>query len=131
MRNIRVFPIKQLLKFNFVGILNAIVSYCVFIFFLDYFNYIISLFISHLFGVTHSYIWNRHWTFKKTKSKVNEFLKFNSVYVIVFVVNAVSLIFLVDTLKLNPGIGQLMVLPVISIISFVGHKYWSFNEKHK
>lgn len=130
MHDISFFSIKQFFKFNFVGILNAIVSYSIFIFCLDYFTYMISLFISHLIGVAHSYVWNRNWTFKKTKSKFNEFLRFNSVYVIVFIVNAISLTILVDALEFDPRIGQLIVLPIISVISFIGHKYWSFNEKH-
>ena len=127
MHNIRFFPIKQFFQFNFVGILNTVLSYCVFIFFLNYFNYVISLLISHLIGVAHSYIWNKYWTFKKANSGTNVFLKFNLVYVVVFVANVASLSFLVEILKFNPVIGQLMVLPVIAIISFIGHKYWSFN----
>ena len=127
MNRIKIFPIKQFFQFNFVGILNAIVSYSVFIFSLNYYNYLISLLISHLIGVAHSYIWNKYWTFKKTKSGTNEFLKFNLVYVVVFVVNVISLSFLVEILKFNPVIGQLIVLPIIAIISFIGHKYWSFN----
>ena len=127
MNRTKIFPIKQFFQFNFVGILNAIVSYSVFIFSLNYYNYLISLLISHLIGVAHSYIWNKYWTFKKTKSGTNEFLKFNLVYVVVFVVNVISLSFLVEILKFNPVIGQLIVLPIIAIISFIGHKYWSFN----
>jgi putative flippase GtrA len=127
MNNRRFFPIKQFFQFNFVGILNAIVSYSVFIFSLNYFNYIISLLVSHLIGVANSYIWNKNWTFKENKSGANEFLKFNLVYVVVFVVNVVSLSFLVEALKFNPVMGQLIVLPIIAIISFIGHKHWSFN----
>jgi len=124
-----VLPIKQLSKFGFVGILNAIVSYSAFFIFLTWFNYMLSLIISHIIGVSHSYVWNKYWTFKSDGFQINEFIKFNSVYVIVFVVNAIALFFLVGTLKFNPRIAQLFVLPVITIISFTGHKYWSFRGK--
>lgn len=33
----------------------------------------------------------------------------------------------VNRLNFDPRIGQLIALPLITIISFVGHKYWSFN----
>lgn len=121
--------IMQLSKFSFVGILNTIVGYGAFFIFLTWFNYMVSLIISHIVGVTHSYVWNKYWTFKSDGIQINEFIKFNSVYVIVFVVNAIFLIFLVDTLKFNPKIGQLLALPIITIISFTGHKYWSFSGK--
>lgn len=122
-------PIIQLSKFSFVGILNTIVGYGAFFIFLTWFNYMVSLIISHIIGVTHSYVWNKYWTFKSDGIQIKEFVKFNSVYVIVFVVNAITLIFLVDTFKFNPKIGQLLVLPIITIISFTGHKYWSFTGK--
>jgi len=122
-------PIIQLSKFGFVGILNTIVGYGAFFIFLTWFNYMASLIIAHIIGVTHSYVWNKYWTFKSDGIQINEFIKFNSVYVIVFIVNAIALIFLVDTLKFNPKIGQLIVLPILTIISFTGHKYWSFSGK--
>lgn len=130
-RLLEALPIKQLTKFSFVGVLNTIVGYGAFFIFLTWFNYMVSLIISHIIGVTHSYVWNKYWTFKTDRDgiQINEFVKFNSVYVIVFVVNAIALIFLVDTLNFNPKIGQLFVLPIITIISFTGHKYWSFKEE--
>ena len=121
--------IKQLSKFGFVGILNAIVSYSVFFILLVWFNYLVSLLIAHIVGVMNSYVWNKYWTFKTEKIQIKEFIKFNFVYVIVFVVNAIFLVFLVETLKFNPKIGQLLIIPITTIISFTGHKYWSFNGK--
>jgi putative flippase GtrA len=120
-------PIIQLFKFSFVGILNTIVGYGAFCILLTWCNYMVSLIISHIIGVTHSYVWNKYWTFKTKKIGIKEFVKFNSVYVIVFVVNAIALFFLVGTLNFNPRIAQLFVLPIITIISFTGHKYWSFS----
>jgi putative flippase GtrA len=81
----------QLSKFSFVGILNTIVGYGAFFIFLTWFNYLVSLIIAHIIGVTHSYVWNKYWTFKTDKIQIKEFVKFNSVYVIVFVVNAITL----------------------------------------
>ena len=122
-------PIIQLSKFSFVGVLNTIVGYGAFFILLTWYNYLLSLIISHIIGVTHSYVWNKYWTFKSDGIQINEFIKFNSIYVIVFVVNIIILFLLVDILKFNPKIGQLFVLPIITVISFVGHKYWSFKEK--
>ncbi|VVB69345.1 GtrA-like protein [uncultured archaeon] len=124
-------PFCQVSKFGLVGILNTIVGYGVFIFLLGYTNYIASLVLSHLIGVTHSFIWNKFWIFKSNAIKLDEFVKFNSIYAGVFIINAVVLILSVNVFSLDPRISQLIALPVITLVSFAGHKYWSFgNKKH-
>lgn len=118
----------QISKFGMVGVLNTLVGYGAFFLLLNYTNYMISLIISHIIGVTHSYIWNKYWTFKSKKMSINEFLKFNSIYILVFLTNALVLIFFVNALNLDPHIGQLIALPIITMISFIGQKYWSFKK---
>ncbi len=122
----------QLSKFGFVGVLNTIIGYGSFILFLNYTNYIVALIISHLIGVTHSFVWNKYWIFKSTGIGIGaglyEFAKFNSIYAGVFLVNAVVLIISVNILNADPRISQLIALPIITIISFTGHKYWSFGK---
>ena len=119
----------QISKFGMVGVLNTLIGYGAFFILLDYTNYMIALIISHIIGVTHSYIWNKYWVFKSNKILINEFLKFNSVYILVFLTNAIVLIFFVNALNLDPRIGQLIALPIITMISFTGHKYWSFKKE--
>jgi putative flippase GtrA len=119
----------QLSKFGLVGVLNTLVGYGAFLILLNYTNYLMSLVISHILGVTHSYIWNKWWVFKSNKNLIIEFLKFNSVYAAVFFSNALVLIFFVNVLNLDPRIGQLIALPMITMISFTGHKYWSFRKR--
>jgi putative flippase GtrA len=117
----------QLSKFGLIGILNTIIGYILFILFLNWFNYIFALVSSHIIAVTHSYLWNKFWTFKSNGNLFKEFIKFNSVYFLVFVVNAITLFFLVEIFNFDPKVGQLFALPIITIISFTGHKYWSFK----
>ena len=122
----------QLSKFGFVGVLNTIIGYGSFILLLDYTNYMIALIISHLIGVTHSFVWNKYWIFKSRGigiiAGLYEFAKFNSVYAGVFLTNAIVLIISVNVLNADPRISQLIALPIITIISFAGHKYWSFGK---
>ena len=122
--------LMQLSKFGFVGLLNTALGYGAFLLFLNYTNYMVSLIIAHIIGVLHSFIWSKYWTFKSSKIKLDEFVKFNSVYAIVFVANAFVLILFVNILKVDPGIGQLVALPIVTVISFIGHKYWSFGKLH-
>ena len=119
--------LKQLSKFGLIGILNTILGYGLFVIFLNWFNYFVALVFSHIIAVTHSYLWNKFWTFKSDRNPLKEFIKFNSVYFLVFVVNAITLFLLVDVFNFDPRVGQLFALPIITIISFTGHKYWSFK----
>ena len=124
-----VFPLKQLSKFCLVGILNTIISYSLFIIFLNYFGYIISLIISYAVVAVHSYLWNRFWTFAATNNLMMEITKYISVYLIVFILNALILGVLVNILDFDPRIGQLIAIPIITVINFAGNKYWCFKPK--
>jgi putative flippase GtrA len=123
--------LKQLLKFGLVGVLNTTIGYLAFIFFLDYANYMASLVMAHIIGVTNSFIWNKYWTFQSRTNIIAEFVKFNSVYAVVLLANAADLFFLVDMMKLSPRLAQLVALPAVTIISFSGHKNWSFRKESK
>jgi putative flippase GtrA len=120
-------PLDQLYKFCLVGIVNTILSYGLFIVFLNYFNYILSLIVLYVVVAAHSYLWNRFWTFAPTKNFLIELLKYLSVYSVVFILNALMLFILVNILSFDPRIGQLIALPIITIINFAGQKYWSFK----
>ena len=118
----------QFFKFGFVGVLNTLVGYLAFFLLLNYCSYLLSLVLAHFIGVTHSYIWNKYWTFKTKEITGSELIRFNLVYALVLASNAVVLIFFVEYLKLDPRMGQLIALPVVTLISFTGQKYWSFRK---
>ena len=89
--------------------------------------YMLALLISSVIGIAHSFIWNKKWTFKSKGDVRKESVRFVSVYGIAFLINVVILALFVETLMLNPKIAQVFALGVVTIISFYGHKYWSFR----
>lgn len=123
----RDFNYIQPIKFISVGLLNIIIGYGTFFLILKFSNYLDALFLSHIIGVANSYLWNRRWTFKSNKDPFFEFAKFYSIYFIILIINTLTLLFLVNYLYYDPIIGQAFVLPILTIASFIGHKYWSFN----
>lgn len=124
----RSLQVKQFFKFCIVGVFNTIIGYLLFLLFLNWFNYFISLVISYIITIMHSYFWNRLWTFKSNGRRLMEFLRFISVYVAVFGANAITLFLFINLFNFEPWIGQLFSLSIITIISFTGHKYWSFRQ---
>ena len=119
----------QIFKFCGVGILNTIVGYCAFFLLVNYLNYLLALLIAHIIGVLHSFLWNKYWIFKSRPFRFLEFIKFNVIYAMVFIVNAIALFVCVEIIQVNPRLAQLLLLPVITMISFFGQKLWTFNEK--
>lgn len=121
--------LKQIFKFCGVGVLNTIVGYCAFFLLVNYMNYLLALLIAHIIGVLHSFLWNKYWIFKSRHFRFLEFIKFNVIYAMVFIVNAIALFVCVEIIQVNPRLAQLLLLPVITLISFFGQKLWTFNEK--
>ena len=117
----------QIIKFCCVGILNTVVGYGAFFILVNYLYYLAALLAAHIIGVIHSYLWNKYWIFRSRKTTLAEFVKFNVIYVVVFVVNAAALYACVDILSADPKIAQLILLPLITVISFFGQKLWTFK----
>lgn len=120
---------NQFIKFLGIGILNTIVGYGSFFILVTYLNYQVALLCAHLIGVTNSFFWNKLWVFKTKNISVIEFLRFNVVYAFVYVTNAVALYISVEILKIDPRPAQLVLLPVVTLISFFGQKLWTFKVK--
>lgn len=120
---------SQTVRFLVVGILNTIVGYIIYFLCLRFFhlNYIISLLFAHILGVVHSYFWNSKWTFKSGSYTYKNLAKFVGVYVSSFTINLLVLYIMVDFLRINPLFSQVVALFITTLISFVGHKYWSFK----
>jgi putative flippase GtrA len=123
--------IHQFSKFTIVGILNTIVGYGLFFIFVGYINYLLATILSHIIAVTHSYIWNRYWVFPSHNPVPWEFLKFNSVYLIVLLENLVLMFCFVSYFAINPRIAGLLILPITTLISYFGHRHWSFKTHIK
>ena len=121
----------QIIKFCGVGILNAIVSYGAFFLFVNYLYYLVALLIAHIIGVINSFLWNKLWVFKTKKFNLWEFIKFNVIYAVVFIVNAVALFVCVDIIHVDPKLAQVLLLPIITVVSFFGQKLWTFKGKVK
>lgn len=120
--------VHESLKFMIVGILNTIVgflTYFICVYFFE-FHFTLALVISHIIGVCHSFIWNNKWTFKAGKVGSRSVLKFITVYGITFTLNLCLLSVLV--LFINQLFAQAISLMITTVISYVGHKYWSFRK---
>lgn len=125
---IRKMYYNQKIRFLFVGGLNTIVGYGIYALaiFLGI-NYFIANIISTVLGVIHSYFWNRYFTFRSRDKALNEIFRFISVYIISFIVGNIVLFTVVNKLQVNQYFAGMINLIFTTLISWFGHKYYSFR----
>ena len=121
---------SQQIRFLFVGGLNTIVGYGTYAI-LIYFNinFYIANAISTIIGVFHSYLWNRYFTFKSKDKALNEIIRFISVYIVSFLLSNIILYIFVSKFGINKYLGGLINLAITTLISWFGHKYFSFRKR--
>ena len=71
----------------------------------------------------------RRFVFHVTGNGWIMFLRFQSVYIVSLVVNTLALPLLVEVVQLNPLVAQFAITFVTTLISYVGHKFFSFRRK--
>lgn len=124
----KIFNIQGI-RFLFVGGINTVVGYGSYtIFLLLNINYLIANTLSTIIGVINSYIWNRNFTFKSNAKIKEELVKFISVYLVSYLISMLSIYILVSKLGIDKYIGGLLNLIITTLISYFGHKYFSFKR---
>ena len=117
------------IRFLFVGCLNTLVgygTYAILIFFKC--NYLIASTIGTIIGVIHSYLWNRFFTFKSNNNPKKEVPKFILVYLVSYLLGLLNLFILVQKLNINEYIAGIINIFITTLISWFGHKYFSFRR---
>lgn len=123
---------KKEFRFLFVGGLNTAVgygSYAAIIYLSD--NYKLAYVLSNIIGITHSYFWNKFYTFRKQSAKkmsVGEITRFLSVYLVSFCIGLFMLWLLVEQLGMNDYIAGFVQLLFTTLISWFGHNKFSFKK---
>ena len=91
--------------------------------------------ISVVIAVTHSYFWNRHWTFSSHAKPEGEFIKFIFVYLVSIAINVAAASLVVNVLapvgsdpKIWANIGSIVGSAIGLIFSFVGFRTVVFKK---
>lgn len=120
---------NQKIRFLFVGGINTSLSYGIY-FILSYIGvwYILANTIGVLISTINSYFWNKYFVFKTVKKSFKEIIKFVFVYIIQYIFGIIFLFFFVDILNLNKYISGALGIVFCAIISYVGHKYFTYKK---
>jgi len=136
-RQIRSLMRDERVRFLVVGGTNTVVGYGLFLLFDfvfgDVIGYIGSLYLSYVLAVVIAFVLHRRFTFRIVGSHnlIVDFARFASVYIVSLAINTVALPLLVEFAGLTPAVAQAIVVVVTTLISYVGHKWFSFRRSTK
>lgn len=119
-------------RFLVVGGVNTGLAYVLFLAFeqLTAGHYLVSLALSYLIATIVAFALHRRITFGVTGREriLVDFARFESVYVVMLIVNAVFLHLLVARAGWPSWIAQAAIVAVTTTMSYLGHKFYSFRR---
>ena len=122
------------MRFLAVGATNTVVGYLVFsgftlwVFADVYLGYLLSLALSYTVGITLAFVLYRRFVFLVHGHLLRDFGRFVSVYLVAIGINAAVLPLLVEAAHVPPLLAQLIILVATTLLSFFGHKKFSFRR---
>ena len=121
-------------RFLVVGGINTVVGYALFAILQitagHVIGYLGSLYGSYVIAVTLAFVLHRRFTFQVhgTGNRFVDFVRFASVYVVSLAANTVVLPVFVELVGLDPLVAQAVSVVVTTVVSYFGHKYFSFRR---
>jgi putative flippase GtrA len=119
-------------RYLVVGGVNTVVgfsAFTIFIGFLGYERYLLSLAFSHIFATSFAFLLYRRVVFKVRGKWVLDFVRFQLVYLAALLANIPLLYLCVQVLRLNPLAAQAVCVILVVVSSYFGHRFFSFRRK--
>ncbi|MCU0641435.1 MAG: GtrA family protein [Candidatus Margulisbacteria bacterium] len=122
---------RQKINYLLVGGWNTVVGYLVFVslyyLLVASVHYLLIWLVSNVISITNAYIGYKLFVFKTRGNYLREYLRFYLVYGVSMALNVVFLALCVEQFKLSPPVVQAGWLFINVIISYYGHKHFSFS----
>jgi putative flippase GtrA len=128
-RALRALLAREEIRFLLVGGVNTVVGYGLFALFLLVTGYLASLYLSYACAIVLAFVLHRRFTFRVRGNVAVDFIRFVGVYVVSLAINTVVLPLLVEVAGLHPLVAQGVALVITTVISYVGHKLFSFRRR--
>ncbi|MFA5839265.1 MAG: GtrA family protein [Candidatus Margulisiibacteriota bacterium] len=126
---------KDKINYLLVGGWNTLFGYLVFVglyFWLgNRTNYLVLLLISNVLSITNAYIGYKLLVFKTRGNYFREYLRFYMVYGAAILINFLLLPIAVEVLKITPPVAQGILMWLTVVVSYIGHKYFSFGGNNR
>lgn len=125
---------KEKVNYLLIGVWNTIFGYFTFaaLYYLFHqeIHYLILFIISNILSITNAYIGYKIFVFKTIGNYLKEYLKFYVIYGAAMLLNFILLPIVVELFHINPILAQGFLIIFNVIISYLGHKNFSFKAKN-
>ncbi|WP_187976154.1 GtrA family protein [Mycetocola sp. JXN-3] len=92
-------------------------------------HYFIAILIAQAITILCAFPFYRAFVFQSTGALWGDFVRFLSVWLSGMVAGLVLTPLLVETLHWHPLLSQVIAIAVVSVASFLGHRFFSFRKK--
>lgn len=125
---------SQAIRYLAAGIWNTVFGITLYAVLIKIFgenHYLLLAVLSNIISITNAYICYKLFVFKTKGNIIKEYLKCYIVYGISMLLGLLILYVLVDLMHLTPIISNIISVLLLTIVSFAGHRYFSFRTKNK
>ena len=121
----------QRIRFLIVGGINTCLGYSMYAFLVYSTNgrYLLANVLTTLVCTSISYILYKYFTFKKHEKSIPEVFRFIGVYLVSFIMSNIVLLLLIECMAYSPYLAGAINLVNTTLISWFGHKYFSFKDE--
>ena len=120
-------------RFIVVGGINTVVAYLLFLAFEAVFGgrYLLSLVLSYALATLLAFALHRRFTFEVSGRDgiVADFLRFETVYLVMFAINAALLLLFIEVAGWPSWLAQAVIIVITTIGSYISHKFFTFTRR--
>lgn len=122
----------QKIAYILAGVWNTLFGYLIFVVLYSLlhqtFHYTVILVLSYIICITNAFLSYKFIVFKTKGNLLREYLRFYVVYGASFIVNIALMLIIVEFLKVRPIPAQSVILFFMTLVSYLGHKHYSFGK---
>ena len=120
-------------RFILVGGVNTVVAYLLFLGFEVALGgrYLLSLILSYVVATLLAFVLHRRFTFGVSgrEGLLTDFVRFESVYVVMFAVNAALLPLFIEVVGWPSWLAQAVIVLITTVGSYLAHKFFTFTRR--
>lgn len=113
---------KKFLKFIVGSFLNSCITYVVYIFFYQRFNYSFAYTISFVIGTIFAYLYNSKVVFNQEKTKIFLFAQYSLIPLLIFFLNLLILYCLIEFILISKNFAPIIVIAISWPVNYILNK---------
>ena len=123
---------RQEVRYLIAGGWNTLFGYGVYVGLLYMFqawvHYMVIAVLANVFSISMAYATHKLFVFRTKGNVLREYFRFYGVYGVTAALGLLALPICVEVLRMSPYVAPLLILGVTVVVSYFGHKHFSFKN---